>query len=114
MKRRQLRLLCVVPLLAACANPPPSLAMRLETREARPPSAIPVGYAVEPRLLPYPGTQVFRVANAGGEVYFLDGVYYCFHDGNWFAAEAVRGPWLWQEMKRVPADLFRVRGQLPP
>jgi len=67
-----------------------------------------------PRLVRYPGVDVDYLVNGEGEVYHLGGRYYCFHEGHWFFAPTMRGDWRHVPMKYVPADLFRVRGRLPP
>ena len=68
---------------------------------------------VAPHLVAYPGLEVSYVANVDGDVYCYRSVFYTYFDGNWFCAQALRGPWTFIEMKYVPSDLYRVRGHLP-
>lgn len=79
-----------------------------------PPEKSPATPSVAPQLVVYPGLEVSYVANADGDVYHYRGVFYSYFDGNWFCAQALRGPWNFIEMKYVPSDLFRVRGHKPP
>ncbi len=79
-----------------------------------PPGKAPATASVAPQLASYPGLEVAYVANADGDVYHYRGVFYSYFDGNWFCAQALRGPWNFIEMKYVPSDLFRVRGHRPP
>jgi predicted small lipoprotein YifL len=67
-----------------------------------------------PRLVPYPGLEVSYVANVDREVYFFRGTFYCYAEGRWFQSAALDGSWAHVQMRYVPADLFRVRGHLPP
>jgi hypothetical protein len=79
-----------------------------------PPEKAPGAVSAAPQLVPYPGLEVSYVKNADGDVYHYRGVFYSYFDGNWFCAQALRGPWTFIEMKYVPSDLFRVRGHKPP
>jgi hypothetical protein len=89
--------------------------MEFELEFAAPvPEAGPAGRSVTPRLVPYPDSEVFFVANGGGRVFALRGVYYCYFEENWFEAWSLRGPWRFLEMKSVPRELFCVRGRPTP
>lgn len=77
------------------------------------PVKAPAVKTVAPQLVPYPGLEVSYVANADGDVYEYRGAFYTYFDGNWFCAQALRGPWTFIEMKYVPSDLYRVRGHKP-
>jgi hypothetical protein len=78
------------------------------------PAKAPAGIAVAPQLVAYPGLEVSYVSNTDGDVYHYRTVFYTYFDSNWFCAQGLRGPWNFIEMKYVPSDLFRVRGQKPP
>ncbi|MHC4342728.1 MAG: hypothetical protein ACYSX0_21255 [Planctomycetota bacterium] len=67
-----------------------------------------------PRLVPYPGLEVSYVANVDREVYFFRGSFYCYAEERWFRSAVLDGSWAHVQMRYVPADLFRVRGHLPP
>jgi hypothetical protein len=98
---------------AACGTTMPFTMQ--EQRLAPPaPKKTPAVTDKTPHLVPYPGIQVSYVANADGDVYRYRDLYYTYFDGSWFCAQALRGPWNFIEMKYVPSDLFRVRGQRPP
>jgi hypothetical protein len=115
LARGFIRLLGLLALVAcaACGS-----TMPFTIPEARlapePPARLPVVNAVAPHLVAYPGLEVSYVANADGDVYHYRGVFYSFFDGSWFCAQALRGPWIYIEMKYVPSDLYRVRGHKPP
>lgn len=99
---------------AACAAAPSALTIRERAHEVEQPVQMPEGMEGAPQLVAYPGSEVALVSNAPDEVYEFDGIYYCFLHGNWFHAYALNGPWIFTEMKKIPVDLFQVRGSLPP
>ena len=111
---RGLGLICVLA-LGACSTPtaapyrPPEPSI-----EAAAPGTAPDIVVDAPRLVRYPGLEIDYVANGDGEIYHLEGRYYCYHDGHWFFSPTMSGDWRHVQMKYVPADLFRVRGRLPP
>jgi hypothetical protein len=98
---------------AACGTTMPFTIPEYKMAQAAPAKA-PAATSVAPQLVPYPGLEVSYVSNTEGDVYQYRGVYYTLFDGNWFCAQALRGPWNFIEMKYVPSDLFRVRGHKPP
>ena len=55
-----------------------------------------------------PGVQV--VPEVEEEVFFVDGYYWCRHDGGWYKARNHRGGWIFVPGRAVPARLV----QLPP
>jgi len=103
-----------VLLFAACASTAPAFTIQEREPRRENPDAFPAPLEGDARLVDYPGSDVSYVANVPDEVYEYGGVYYCFLRGHWFRAYELKGPWIFTEMKDVPADLFRVRGHLPP
>jgi len=103
-------------ILLGCAACSSTMPLTIPEHKLAPPPPVhaPDVRPVAPHLVSYPGLEVSYVANADGDVYHYRGLYYTYFDSNWFCAQALRGPWKFIEMKYVPCDLFRVRGQLPP
>lgn len=114
IKKGIVRRLVLLALLgcAACGTMMP-FTMPEERMAPPTPSKAPNVDPVVPHLVAYPGLEVSYVANVDGDVYHYRGLFYTFFDGNWFCAQALRGPWNFIEMKYVPGDLYRVRGHLP-
>ena len=102
--------------LLACAACGSTMPFTIPEYKAAPPvpGKSPATADVAPQLIAYPGLEVSYVSNTDGDVYHYRGVFYAYFDGNWFCAQALRGPWNFIEMKYVPSDLFRVRGHRPP
>ena len=62
---------------------------------------------VLPRLVVIsPGVQV--IPQVEEEVFFVDGVYWCRHDGGWYRSRSHRGGWVLAPARAVPARLVEI------
>jgi len=100
--------------LGACGARGPALTIPDYDLSTPAPAVRPTVASVVPRLVGYPGLDISYVANGEGDIYYCRGKFFTFFEGNWFHAKRVQGPWTFIQMKFVPSDCFRVRGQLPP
>ena len=106
--------LVLVPVLGGCSQTRSHADLALFDFRPAAPEFAPVVTARGAEMIPYPGLDVAYVDFPDAEVYHSQGLFYCFYDGHWFQARSLAGEWTYVEMKRVPRDLFRARGTVPP
>jgi hypothetical protein len=63
---------------------------------------------VYPELVLVPGYPVYYAPGADSNYFFYDGVYWVFHDDNWYASSWYNGPWRLVRPEHVPYYVLRV------
>ena len=61
-----------------------------------------------PHLVPVPGYPVYYDPGAEANYFFYDGMYWVFHNDNWYASTWYNGPWGFVEPEAVPLFVLRV------
>ena len=61
-----------------------------------------------PQLVLVPGYPVYYAPQVNANLFFYDGMYWVFEDGNWYASSWFNGPWGLVDPQAVPLFVLRV------
>jgi hypothetical protein len=70
--------------------------------------SIGINLPVYPRLVTVPGHPVYYAPQVNANYFFYDGLYWVFHNDNWYASSWYNGPWWFVEPYAVPVYVLRV------
>jgi hypothetical protein len=70
--------------------------------------SIGINLSSYPRLVRVPGYPVYYAPTVHANFFFYDGMYWVFHDDNWYASSWYNGPWAFVRPDYVPAYILRV------
>ena len=73
-----------------------------------PPPPPPVAVEAPPPLVVVPRTPVYYAPELPYNYFYYGGLYYTFHDGNWFHAASYAGPWTFVAIERLPRPILAV------
>jgi hypothetical protein len=75
-------------------------------------TTVQVAYEGEPKFKAIPGSEGVQFAtNTSYDVFLVNGMYYCCHQGVWFQAPAAGGAWI--VCDNVPAPIYTIPPQSP-
>jgi hypothetical protein len=70
--------------------------------------SIGINLPAYPRLVRVPGYPVYYAPQLEANFFFYDGMYWVFHNDNWYASSWYNGPWAFVQPDYVPAYILRV------
>lgn len=70
--------------------------------------SIGVNVPAYPRLVRVPGHPVYYAPHLGVNFFFYDGLYWVFHNDNWYASSWYNGPWAFVSPYDVPVFILRI------
>lgn len=82
--------------------------IRADIRLGFPNASIGIHIGDYPRLTAIPGYPVYYAPRLRANYFFYDGLYWVFHDDDWYASSWYDGPWSHVHPRAVPAYLLRV------
>ena len=68
----------------------------------------PIVDTAPPEVVMVPGTQVYFVPQAGIDVFFYNGFWWCPRGDRWYRASAYNGPWTVIKRRYVPGPIIGV------
>ena len=95
-------------LLAAGLHRPANADVQIGVGVALPGVQIGINVPAYPRLLPVPGYPVYYAPYLDLNLFFYDGYYWAFTDGNWYYSTWYDGPWMLAAPDYVPYYLLQV------
>jgi len=70
--------------------------------------SIGINIPLYPELVPVPGYPVYYAPQLSANYFFYDGMYWVFHNDNWYASSWYNGPWGLVDPVYVPVFILRV------
>jgi len=70
--------------------------------------SIGINLPLFPELVPVPGYPVYYAPRLDVNLFFYDGMYWVFHDDNWYVSSWYNGPWWLVEPEFVPLFILRI------
>ncbi|HET9404751.1 MAG TPA: hypothetical protein VFO57_09225 [Burkholderiales bacterium] len=70
--------------------------------------SIGINLPLYPELVPVPGYPVYYAPRVSSNYFFYDGMYWVYHDDNWYASSWYNGPWGLVAPQYVPYFVLRI------
>ncbi len=70
--------------------------------------SIGINFPLFPHLVPVPGYPVYYAPQVDANYFFYDGMYWVYHDDNWYASAWYNGPWSFVAPEVVPLFVLRI------
>ena len=67
--------------------------------------SINLNFGIPPTMLYLDGAGVYVAVGTHYDLFFIDGIYFHFHDGHWYSAVGYNGPWNRAGVKGLPPGL---------
>jgi hypothetical protein len=104
MKKTRYGLIALCLLLCSATAAPGQVSIGIST----PNVSIGINLPLFPELVPVPGYPVYYAPTVAANYFFYDGMYWVFHNSNWYASHWYNGPWTFVDPVFVPVFILRV------
>jgi len=104
MKKTRYGLIALCLLVCSATAAPAQVSIGIST----PNVSIGINLPLFPELVPVPGYPVYYAPRVAANYFFYDGLYWVFHNNNWYASHWYNGPWTFVDPVFVPVFILRV------